>query len=393
MTVVFAIPSPKAFSSPWAAVRVRVLNRLLISLIFIAVCCAARPALAHSTSTSYLLLDVPSDQAPVGLRWDLAVQDIIWSVYIDRDYDGVVTWQEVLDARRSIESAVPGEISLSRGGVACTLHFNDLALAERAGQNYLSVSLTGECPKQGLLGVGGSLFMNGNAAQRVLLSATRGKERLTGVLSATASSWDEPAHPSAWASFARFVREGVWHVLTGYDHMAFILLLLLPSVLRPVDGRWQSAGSLSQVTRDIVTIITAFTIAHSTTLALAVTGTVHLPTQPIEVAIAASIAIAGGLNLLPRLSPLRLPLAFGFGFVHGFGFANALNEIDAGGTALLPLLAGFNIGVELAQLAIVAVVLPLIYAARGTGWYASGVLPFGSCALGAAGIVWMLQRI
>ena len=105
------------------------------------------------------------------------------------------------------------------------------------------------------------------------------------------------------------------------------------------------------VARDIVTIITAFTIAHSTTLALAVTGTVHVPTQPIEVAIAASIAVAGGINLLPRLSRLRLPLAFGFGFVHGFGFANALSEIDASGTALLPLLAGFNIGVEMAQLA------------------------------------------
>ena len=76
-----------------------------------------------------------------------------------------------------------------------------------------------------------------------------------------------------------------------------------------------------------------------------------LPTQPIEIAIAASIAVAAGLNLLPRLSRLRLPLAFGFGFVHGFGFANVLSEIDAAGTSLLPLLAGFNIGVEIAQLA------------------------------------------
>jgi hypothetical protein len=182
-------------------------------------------------------------------------------------------------------------------------------------------------------------------------------------------------------------------VLIGYDHIAFVLLLLLPSVLRAVDGRWQGAAGLAPVTRDIVTIVTAFTIAHSTTLALAVTGTLVLPTQPIEVAIAASIAVAGLVNLLPRLSGWRLPLAFGFGFVHGFGFANALGEIDAGGSALLPLLAGFNIGVELAQLAIVALVLPLIYLARGRRWYSGGVLPLGSCALGAAGLVWLLQRI
>jgi hypothetical protein len=285
------------------------------------------------------------------------------------------------------------EISLARGDAACVLGLKNVALAERAGQNHLSVLLTGSCPQPGLLAVGGSLFMSGDASQRVLLSATRGAEQLAGVLSADAPVWNEPARPSAWASFARFVHEGIWHVLIGYDHIAFILLLLLPAVLRSVDGRWLGADSLSQVTRDIVTIVTAFTVAHSTTLALAVTGTVHLPTQPIEVAIAASIAVAGGLNLLPRLSRLRLPLAFGFGFVHGFGFANALSEIDAAGTSLLPLLAGFNIGVELAQLGIVAIVLPLIYMARAKRWYASGVLPLGSCALGAAGIVWLLQRI
>jgi hypothetical protein len=141
------------------------------------------------------------------------------------------------------------------------------------------------------------------------------------------------------------------------------------------------------------TIITAFTIAHSITLALAVTGTVKVPMQPIEVAIAASIAVAGGLNLLPKLSRLRLPLAFGFGFVHGFGFANALSEIDAAGSALLPLLAGFNVGVELAQLGIVALVLPVIYSMRTTRWYARGLLPLGSCALGMAGIVWLIQRV
>jgi len=368
-------------------------KRVLFALVCVTALGALRPAFAHSTSTSYLLLEMPAAGAPVALRWDLSVHDIVWTVFIDQDYDGVVTWQEVLDARPSLEPAVLREIALTRGGAACALRFKDVALAERTGQNFLSVALAADCPKEGLLAVNGSLFMTGDASQRVLLSATRGQEKIAGVLSPDAPVWSEPARPSAWASFARFVREGVWHVLIGYDHIAFILLLLLPAVLRSVDGQWRSAESLSQVTRDIVTIVTAFTIAHSTTLALAVTGTVHLPTQPIEVAIAASIAVAGGLNLLPRLSGLRLPLAFGFGLVHGFGFANALSEIDAAGTALVPLLAGFNIGVELAQLAIVAAVLPLIYLARSRRWYTSGVLPLGSCALGAAGIVWLVQRI
>ncbi len=369
--------------------------RVLIALLFaVAALGAPRASLAHATSTSYLHIEAPQPDGTVELTWDLAAQDIMWTIFIDQDFDGVLTWKEVQAARsRYLEPGVLSEISLARGGAACRLRFKDVALVDRIDQHFLSFALGADCPQPGPLKVGGSLFMSGDASQRVMLSLRRGQENIPGVISPEAPNWTEPARVSWLGSFARFVREGVWHVALGYDHIAFVLLLLLPSVLRPVDGRWQGAGRLSEVTRDIVTIITAFTIAHSTTLALAVTGTVHLPTQPIEVAIAASIAVAAGINLLPRLSRLRLPLAFGFGFVHGFGFANALREIDAAGTALLPLLAGFNIGVEIAQLAIVSAVLPLIYLARGTRWYASGVMPLGSCALGAAGVVWLIQRL
>jgi hypothetical protein len=369
-------------------------KRLVSLLLFAVGALGAGPALAHVTSTSYLLIEAPRADGAVQVRWDLAMHDIMWTVYIDQDYDGIVTWQEVLDTRtRYIEPGVLAQLTLERGGGACKLQVTDMALAEREGENHLSVLLAAACPKAGLLVVGGPLFLTGDAAQRVLLSVTRGEEKLAGVLGADSPTWTEPVRPSAWDSFARFVGEGVWHVLIGYDHVAFVLLLLLPSVLRPIDGKWRGASRLRDVVRDIVTIVTAFTVAHSTTLALAVTGTVQLPTQPIEVAIAASIAVAALINLLPRLSRLRLPLAFGFGLVHGFGFANVLGELDATGTTLLPLLAGFNIGVEIAQLAIVAFVLPLIYMARGTRWYAGGVMPLGSCALGAAGVVWLIQRL
>ena len=123
------------------------MKHVLLALVCGAALFAARPALAHSTSTSYLLLDVPAATAPVALRWDLAVHDIVWSVFIDKDYDGVVTWQEVLDARGNLEPAVLREISLTRGGAPCALQFKDVALAERAAQNYLSIALTGDCPK------------------------------------------------------------------------------------------------------------------------------------------------------------------------------------------------------------------------------------------------------
>jgi hypothetical protein len=365
---------------------------LIIAMLFAGLMALATAARSHAISTSYLTVET-RETAPVELRWDLSLHDLVWTVFIDSDYDGVATWREVQEAAPAIEAAVLRQIQVSRADQACRLAIGDFALAKRTEENYLSVLLRAECPAPGRVTVSGPLFMTGDASQRVLMSVTRGGESVAGVISADSPVWTEPEKISAWQSFSRFVVEGIWHVLIGYDHIAFILLLLLPSVLKSVDGRWQGAEGAAPVTRDIVTIVTAFTVAHSTTLALAVTGTVVLPSQPVEVAIAASIAAAGALNLMPRLSRWRLALAFGFGLVHGFGFANVLGELDAGGSGLLPLLAGFNIGVELAQLGIVAVVLPLIYLARQKRWYSGGVLPLGSCALGAAGVVWLIQRL
>jgi hypothetical protein len=366
--------------------------RIAIGLCLVGLLVLAPRAHAHALGTSYLAAEIRGDEAP-SLRWDLSVHDLIWTVFIDADFDGLATWQEIQDARSAITGAVLAQLEVSRGGTACALGVADLALARRDEQNYLSITMNVACPRTGPLSVGGPLFLTGDASQRVLLSISRGDTRIATTLSPSEPSWLEPAEVSAWASFGHFIGEGVWHVLIGYDHIAFVLLLLLPSVVRPVEGRWRGAEGVAPVTRDIVTIVTAFTIAHSTTLALAVTGTVALPTGPIELAIAASIAVAGALNLFPSLSRWRLPLAFGFGLVHGFGFANALGEIDAAGVSMLPLLAGFNIGVEIAQLGIVAVVLPLIYLARRRRWYSGGVLPLGSCALGAAGVVWLVQRL
>src|SRR4029450_406017 len=112
---------------------------------------AAPATWAHSTSTSYLMLDAPDDDGPVTVRWDLALHDIVWNVLIDQDYDGVVTWQEVLDSRsRYIEPGVLGQLSLQRGGATCSLRVSDMALADIGGQNHLSVMFSAACPKAGL---------------------------------------------------------------------------------------------------------------------------------------------------------------------------------------------------------------------------------------------------
>lgn len=118
----------------------------------------------------------------------------------------------------------------------------------------------------------------------------------------------------------------------------------------------------------------------------------RIPVRPVEVAIAASIVIAGLLNLFPAAARARLALAFGFGLIHGFGFANALAELGAHGARLVPALAGFNVGVELAQLSLVLLVLPFLFRARNSTFYAGRFMPVTSLVAAMAGAAWLAAR-
>lgn len=366
--------------------RVRPIALLAWLVVF-----AAVPAAAHVTGTSHLVA-TPTESGDVALQWDIELEELRWNVLLDRDGDGLITAGEIDESRADLGAALPRQIAVKRGGTPCTVEYLNATRSTRDEHDMVSSSLVARCAGSGRLTIGGPLYLLG-PTQSVLLEVRRGDEAARSVLNVAVPQWQEREVASAWAEFGRFLVEGIWHVAIGYDHIAFILLLLLPSVLRPLGRHWHGAESLPQVARDLFTIVTAFTLAHSATLALAATDTVSLPTKPIEIAIALSIIAAAALNLMPHLARFRLPLAFGFGLVHGFGFANVLGELDTHGAGLAPLLAGFNIGVELAQLAIVALVLPLIFFARGKRWYAGGVLPLGSCALGAAGLVWLVQRL
>ncbi|MCI0546992.1 MAG: HupE/UreJ family protein [Candidatus Rokubacteria bacterium] len=153
--------------------------------------------------------------------------------------------------------------------------------------------------------------------------------------------------------FWSFVRLGVEHILTGWDHLLFLLALLLPG------GGWLP----------VLKIITAFTLAHSITLALAALNVVALPDRAIEAVIALSIALVAAENLSPRPAVTRRWIvSFAFGLVHGFGFSSVLREIGLPADALLRSLFGFNVGVELGQALVVAVVLPALALVRRTGW-------------------------
>jgi hydrogenase/urease accessory protein HupE len=177
----------------------------------------------------------------------------------------------------------------------------------------------------------------------------------------------------------KFIPAGVRHILIGPDHLLFLFGLLL------------LGGSL----RRLAIIVTAFTLAHSVTLTLAALDIVNPPVRIVEAAIALSIVYVGADNLLVRGGrDLRGWIAFGFGFIHGFGFANVLREMDLPGSALAWSLFSFNLGIEIGQLAVVVAVASALAALRMRSEVTSRrVVVAGSVVVIAAGAYWFIQRV
>ena len=182
------------------------------------------------------------------------------------------------------------------------------------------------------------------------------------------------AEVSLLKQFLTFCLEGVWHIWIGFDHILFILSLLLPSVLVYRDRQWRPAPKPAPVFWDVLKVVTAFTVAHSITLSLAALGVLSLPSRLVESTIAASVVLAALNNLRPLVLGRRWLVAFCFGLIHGFGFASVLADLGLPQDALLLALVGFNLGVEVGQLCIVIAFLPLAFLARGSLLYRRGVM-------------------
>jgi hydrogenase/urease accessory protein HupE len=180
-----------------------------------------------------------------------------------------------------------------------------------------------------------------------------------------------------WQVLYTFFLEGIWHILIGIDHILFVISLLL------------AGGTV----RQLVKVISAFTVAHSITLSLAALGVVVLPSGVVEPIIAASIVVVAGQSLLPQKRDWRVLVAFGFGLIHGFGFAGALSELELPSASLVWALGSFNLGVEFGQVCIVVLVLPVLSWIKRQPRISRLVIPVGTVMVMAIGTFWCIERI
>jgi hydrogenase/urease accessory protein HupE len=340
---------------------------------------------AHDPGLSSLTIRQRPDRVEAALT--LAVKDAAQLIELDDDHDGRVTQAEFARARSRLETTVARQLVLASDGKVAKAH---VVRSRLEGNNNVEVDLDFQAADSSSLEVQSRLIASLPLGHRQYLQVqnSAGEPVLEKLLSAatdraTAQFAANDANVSTLetgSSFANFMVLGVKHILTGYDHLLFLFALLV--VAR---GFISSLG-----------IITSFTIAHSITLAAATFNLAQIPSRVIEPLIAASIIFVGVENLLRGEVPKGRQVAtFGFGLIHGFGFASVLREIGIGagtGGIALPLFS-FNLGVELGQIMVAAVALPVIWKLRANPLFIARWAPACSAAVVLLGSFWFVERV
>ena len=360
----------------------------------VALLCAllAVPAFAHKPSDAYLTLD--RDGVALSGQWDIALRDLDNAFALDANGDGEITWGEVRAKHAEIARYALDRLLVTSGGDACPLVVTSHAIDAHTDGAYAVLKLAGRCAQPApALTIDYRLFFDIDPQHRGLLNLVENGNSTSIVFGAESSRRVVGSNVTTpLVQFANYLDEGIWHIWLGFDHILFLVSLLLPAVLVRRNSKWRPAQSFRAAFVDVAKIVTAFTVAHSITLSLAALGIVSLPSRWIESAIALSVVLAALNNLFPIVARGRWVAAFGFGLVHGFGFAGALQDLGLPSGSLAVSLAGFNLGVEIGQLAIVAIFLPIAFALRSTWAYRRVLMAGGSAAIATIAGVWLIER-
>ncbi len=351
----------------------------------------SHPALAHKASDAYLQLE--GGGGPTTLRIDVALRDLDVALDLDSDGDGALTWGEIKSAWPSIESYLLTHVELT----GCPLKPAGRALERRIDGVYAALTFDSSCSPAEPPSIRYGVMNEVDPTHRGLAHIVWAKqERPLQVLvpqtirAGVAPKVEVRAEPP---SALQFLREGVRHILTGYDHLLFLICLLFPAVMRRTEHGWQPVGNFREAFLPILGIVTAFTAAHSITLALAATQKIVIAPAFIEPAIAVTIILAALDNLWPIFRGKRVVVTFCFGLIHGFGFASALAELNLPLRQFALALFQFNLGIEVGQIMVVTAVTTFLFVLRSLPSYSPVFIRGGSVLAIAVAALWFVERV
>ena len=344
---------------------------------------------AHELTEARIYVDV----APTGtvqIEYDVDLADLELAFGLDSDGDGSLTVAEFNAAQSTLIPAWRDAVTLAVDDRNCRLRDGTVQFRDYGAARYASLALSSDCvaPAQSLA-IRSDFIFDVDPGHRaiVLFNGARGTTVRVADAGSRSHRFASAGAAAEDGNAVAFFKQGVHHILIGYDHLAFLCCLLI-SVAAARNGRAS--------TRPLVTAVwvaTAFTLAHSFTLSLAVFGIVTPASRPVEIAIAASVVLAAIHNLRPlaRLSPAWF--AFAFGLVHGFGFAGALGELGLPRGSELVALLCFNLGVEAGQMAAVAIALPLFMLLARRPRLGPVVFAVASVVIALLGTYWLQTRL
>jgi hypothetical protein len=350
---------------------------------------------AHKPSDSYIFIRREGDS--IFCDWEISLKDLDYAIDLDKNNDGKITWGELKAKHKDIEEYALPQFSFIVKGEKSSYGLVDHLVNKHSDGLYAVLRFKIDPPGKDKLpktfDITYDFLFDIDPQHRGILTIRHKENTSTYIFSPENSTQHFNLNDSSkLKQLLDFIWQGIWHIWIGIDHILFLLSLLFASVLIREKNAWKEADSLKKVLIEIVKIISAFTIAHSITLSLAVLGIVSLPSAFVESVIAFSVFLAALNNIFPVVYGKKWLIAFLFGLIHGFGFASVLMELDLNKSSLVISLFGFNLGVELGQLAIVLIFTPIAFLLRKTSFYRSLILIFGSIVICVIAILWFIER-
>jgi hypothetical protein len=349
-------------------------------------------AAAHGLGLSQLRFRVVGSR--IDGAWEVQLRDAQMALRRNPQLTGDAEWQDLRAQEASLREYLVRRVSLGADGVDCKAEATAAPVEWQSEQSQIVVPVVYTCamPPVRLL-IHCDLLFDQDPKHRAYFSLQDERVTHLGVFREDRRSEAVDVHYFHLATgFLEFLREGVAHIWGGLDHVLFLLTLLLPAPLLDHYGASFTLGGLRATGREVLRVVTAFTLAHSVTLCLSFFGFIFLPARWVEVGIALSVLAAAWNNLRPFLPGRAWIMAMGFGLIHGLGFAGALRNLSLPFQARGLALVAFNVGVELGQLAIVAVVLPLLYVASKRTAYRRFVMGPASFCIAWVAALWVVER-
>lgn len=350
------------------------------------------PVAAHQLSTSYIIAQM-DDTGRMSGEWQLGLADLELAVGLDVDSNGQLTWGEVKSRQPDIASYLAENLRVSRGGLPCNLQFAAMErLQDHANEAFAVTDFSAQCALNGPLLIAYSAIFAMDSSHQVVLNIGDDEQNHSFVLDADSRQINlDLRKGNGFITFKQFVYQGVIHIWIGIDHILFLLALLLPAVLQRKEQKWLAIASVKTILGNTVWIVSAFTLAHSITLTATAMGWVDPSSRWVELGIALSVLFAALNNIWPLVIRLGW-LTFAFGLLHGMGFAGVLGELGLPADQQLLSILAFNLGVEIGQLGILVILLPLLIFMRHTPLYSRGVMPVGSILIALMAVLWSIER-